>query len=96
MCERIVKIMGNVNRKTIKGRTYLYWDYTDPATGRKKQDYLGRADDPDAQLKAKELRTKALIEKAEELKAELQAESPERIRAIFKYQSHGGRKLSMF
>ena len=96
MREGIGKIMGNVNRKVIDGHAYLYWEYTDPSTGQRKQKYLGRADDPDVQLEAKELRTGALLEQAAKLKSKLEAENPERLRAIFKYQSHGGRKLSMF
>ena len=89
--------MGAVTtKKTASGKRYLYWTVWDAEHQRAKDTYIGPADDPDAQLKAKELKTKALVAKVEELKAELQAESPERIRAIFKYQSHGGRKLSMF
>ena len=96
MCECIGRIMGNVNRKVIDGHAYLYWDYADPSTGQRKQRYLGREDNPDVLLEAKELRTGALLEQAARLKAKLEAENPERLRAIFKYQSHGGRKLSVF
>ena len=45
--------MGGSTIKTVNGRGYLYYSYWDD--GKKVAQYCGRADDPNAQRKAREL-----------------------------------------
>ncbi len=62
--------MGSLVKKTVKGIAYLYWATHDH--GVRHDEYLGRADDPKTQAKARSLKEADLQERYEALKREAQ------------------------
>lgn len=76
----------SINSKTVEGKEYLYFNYYDPHTKRKKEEYCGSKNDPDAMAKALQLRHEYLEnQKAHHLQAIKEIDNELRQPAIESY-----------